>query len=161
MAKLYLDSAPWFFCAVSGKQIQEEVLPMWYEEAPHGPPELASPSPPAITSPVTSTAGFISARPVRRGPHELALLFMVFCFGAMTDANSPPENRLSEQYYTLTKAALNLEPVLDRPPSVSTVQTLAMMAIYEGLRSGENSIESTWAMMGMATKLAQSVSDNS
>ena len=32
------------------------------------------------------------------------------------------------------------------------------MAIYEGIRSGENSIESTWALMGLACKLAQSVS---
>jgi hypothetical protein len=32
------------------------------------------------------------------------------------------------------------------------------MAIYEGICSGENSIESTWALMGLACKLAQSVS---
>lgn len=33
-----------------------------------------------------------------------------------------------------------------------------MMAIYEGMCSGENSIETTWALMGLAGKLAQSVS---
>jgi hypothetical protein len=32
------------------------------------------------------------------------------------------------------------------------------MAIYEGICSGDNSIESTWALMGLACKLAQSVS---
>ncbi len=47
--------------------------------------------------------------------------------------------------------------VLDRPPSVATVQTLSLMAIYEGLCSGENSIESTWVLFGFATKLSQSV----
>ncbi|KAE9400033.1 hypothetical protein BT96DRAFT_993345 [Gymnopus androsaceus JB14] len=31
------------------------------------------------------------------------------------------------------------------------------MGIYEGMQSGENSIESTWALMGLATKLAQSI----
>ena len=48
--------------------------------------------------------------------------------------------------------------VLERPPSVATVQTLSLMAIYEGICSGENSIETTWALMGLACKLSQSVS---
>ena len=48
--------------------------------------------------------------------------------------------------------------IFERPPSVTTVQALSLMAIYEGIRSGENSIESTWALMGLACKLAQSVS---
>jgi Fungal specific transcription factor domain len=87
------------------------------------------------------------------------LLFVIFCFGSLTDMALPsaPDNPEAEQYYQLTKAALTLEPVLERPPSVATVQALALMAIYEGLCSGENSIESTWALMGLATKLAQSV----
>jgi hypothetical protein len=69
-----------------------------------------------------------------------------------------PDNPDAEQYFELTRAALSLEPVLERPPSVATVQTLSLMAIYQGMCSGENSIEATWALMGMATKLAQSVS---
>ncbi len=68
-----------------------------------------------------------------------------------------PDNPVCEQYYDLTKAALSIEPLLERPPSVATVQTLSLMAIYEGLKSGENSIESTWTLMGISTKLAQSV----
>lgn len=64
-------------------------------------------------------------------------------------------------YCYLTRAALNLEPVLDRPPSVTTIQTLALLAIYQGLVSGENSVECTWGIFGLATKLAQSVGDSS
>jgi hypothetical protein len=48
--------------------------------------------------------------------------------------------------------------IFERPPSVTTVQAISLMAIYEGICSGENSIESTWALMGLACKLAQSVS---
>jgi len=48
--------------------------------------------------------------------------------------------------------------LLDRPPSVATVQTLSLMAVYEGICSHENSIETTWTLMGLASKLAQSVS---
>lgn len=93
------------------------------------------------------------------GAHDLALLFVIFCFGALTDMELPaaPDNVDAEQFYQLTKASLTLEPILERPPSVATVQTLSLMAIYEGLCSGENSIESTWTLMGLATKLAQSI----
>lgn len=117
------------------------MLHLFYSEAPPPP----GPSAPQATK---GTA------------HELALLFVIFCFGALTDMELPPapDNPEADHYYQLTKAALALEPVLERPPSVSTVQTLSLMGIYEGLCSGENSIESTWALMGLATKLAQSVS---
>lgn len=97
-------------------------------------------------------------RPTRTA-HDLSLLFMIFCFGALTDISLPPtpENALSEHYYQLTKASLVLEPVLERPPSVATVQALSLMAIYEGICSREGSIERTWSLFGLAGKLAQSI----
>lgn len=153
MCDLYLEQAPWFFGAVTKRQIIEELLPLWYQEA-SGPTthdqdrsRFSFPSPEAAPPPRGG------------GAHDLALLFVIFCFGALTDISLPPapDNPDSEQYFQLTRAALSLEPVLERPPSVATVQALAMMAIYQGLCSGDNSIESTWALMGMATKLAQSV----
>ncbi|KAF8878064.1 fungal-specific transcription factor domain-containing protein [Infundibulicybe gibba] len=154
LCELYLEQAPWFFGAVTKRQLHEEILPLWYQEAKPvagaASPVYSAPSPPGSESPNSSVKG---------GAHDLALLFVIFCFGALTDMELPPapDNPEAEHYYQLTKAALTLEPVLERPPSVATVQTLSIMAIYEGLRSGENSIESTWALMGMATKLAQSI----
>ncbi|KAF9463262.1 fungal-specific transcription factor domain-containing protein [Collybia nuda] len=152
LCELYLEQAPWFFGAVTKRQLHEEMLPLWYNEAPK--PLASSASPPETTvNPVNH------GPPIKGGAHELALLFVIFCFGALTDMALPPapDNQEAEQYYQLTKAALTLEPVLERPPSVATVQTLSLMAIYEGLCSGENSIESTWALMGIATKLSQSI----
>ncbi|KAG6880833.1 hypothetical protein C0992_002560, partial [Termitomyces sp. T32_za158] len=84
------------------------------------------------------------------------MLFMLLAFGALTDATAAHAAADADAYYTLAKAALGLAPVLERPPSVATVQTLALMAIYEGMCGGENAIEATWAVMGIATKLAQS-----
>ncbi|KAF8639131.1 hypothetical protein AX17_001621 [Amanita inopinata Kibby_2008] len=150
LSQLYLEQAPWFFGAVTRRQLVEETLPLWYEEAPRPPPV-----------PDYSMEDKMSATTVQhtKTAHELALLFMVFCFGAVTDMElSPaPENAEAEQFYLLTKAALTLEPIFDRPPSVSMVQALCLMAIYEGMCSRENSIETTWALFGLATKLAQSV----
>ncbi|KAE9406550.1 hypothetical protein BT96DRAFT_875520 [Gymnopus androsaceus JB14] len=191
LCDLYLDQAPWFFGAVTKRQLCEEILPMWYVEAPRPAvaPTLEVGTPvgdrgvntPPLTRPGLGLGTMSSSLPPGTNPnppvdiagsptstvgngrfggaHDLALLFMVFCFGALTDVNLPaaPENAQSEHFYDLTKVGLNLEGVLDRPPSVATVQALSLMGIYEGMRSGENSIESTWALMGLATKLAQSI----
>ncbi|KAJ7326313.1 hypothetical protein DFH08DRAFT_710530, partial [Mycena albidolilacea] len=145
LCELYLAQAPWFFGAVTRTQITDEILPLWFpEEAPRpagaGAPRIGSPS-------------------LVGGAHDLALLNVIFCYGALGDVALPfPTGpRDSEFYFRLTKAALTLEPVLEGPPSVATVQTLALMGIYEGLCAGENSIESTWAIFGLSTKLAQSV----
>ncbi len=154
LCSLYLETAPWFFGAVTQRQLFEELLPLWYENnakkrVTRSPSEMHLHPSGVVASPSNP----------KGGPHELALLFILFCFGALTDMSLPPapDNPLSDKYADLTKAALSLEPLMDRPPSVATVQTLALMGIYEGLKSGENSIEATWTLMGMATKLAQSV----
>ncbi|KAG6889396.1 hypothetical protein C0992_005480, partial [Termitomyces sp. T32_za158] len=41
----YLEQAPWFFGAVTRRQLEEEILPTWYAEAPAPPP------PPPTTAP--------------------------------------------------------------------------------------------------------------
>jgi hypothetical protein len=132
----------------------EEVLPLWFPDAP-----LKAPLKAPLLGVNESTGATAEASP-RVGAHELALLFMIFCFGAYMDVSLPPapDNPDAERYFQLSRAALSIEPVLERPPGVATVQALSLMAIYQGMCSGENSIESTWALMGMATKLAQSVS---
>ena len=207
------------------------MLPLWYEKAAalvSSPPQQrkhASSSPgaqtPTDSSPprntslspsITTTSTGTSGQPQPRigNSHDLALLFMIFCFGSLTDVNlpSPPDNIPADRFYQLTKVSLTLDPqagareffffcfptififflegshtndnfhflltlptnidaksfrngVFERPPSVTTVQALSLMAIYEGMCSGENSIESTWALMGLACKLAQSVSFSS
>ncbi|KAJ2927653.1 hypothetical protein H1R20_g9438, partial [Candolleomyces eurysporus] len=165
LSQLYLEQAPWFFGAVTRRQLEEELLPAWYREAPRP----ANPSTPgglpasaASPSPSVSSNGHSDgpSSPISKGnAHDLALLFVIFCFGSLTDMAMPPapDNTEAEHYYQLTKACLTIEPVLERPPSVSTIQTLSLMAIYEGLSAKENSIECTWALFGMATKLAQSI----
>lgn len=149
LSELYLQQAPWFFGAVTKQQLMEENLPLWYAEAS----DLIYLG--SVAPPMSSGNDTLS-----KGPHDLALMFVIFCFGALTDHRLPPapDNEEADMYFKLTRAALNLEPVLDRPPSVATIQTLALLAIYQGLCSGENSIESTWGIFGLATKLAQSVS---
>lgn len=165
LCDLYLEQAPWFFGAITRRQLLEELLPLFYGEALNlqtpgsSPPSYDHDSPPQPTLVVSSSA-FVRSSTGGASAHELALLFVVFCFGALTDPELPPapNNLEASTYYHLTRAALNIEPVLDRPPSVATVQTLSLMGIYQGLVADEHSIETTWALMGLACKLAQSVS---
>ncbi|KDR77286.1 hypothetical protein GALMADRAFT_96046 [Galerina marginata CBS 339.88] len=176
LVQLYLEQAPWFFGAVTQRQIESELLPLWYEEAAAAAPSVSPPAGGLAPSTIGVGAATTSESTHRTGTsHDLALLFVIFCFGALTDTNlpPPPDNAPAEKFYQLTKAALTLDPgagsgvtadpkvsrngILERPPSVATVQTLSLMAIYEGICSGENSIETTWALMGLACKLSQSI----
>ncbi|KAI0703865.1 hypothetical protein C8T65DRAFT_709179 [Cerioporus squamosus] len=155
LRELYLEQAPWFFGAVTRRQLCEEIFPLFYQEAQD---EVGA----------AAARGFVGSADAFNLPngtkqqassHELGLMLVVFCFGALTDATLPaaPHNPEAERYYQLTRAALSLEPVMDRPPSVATVQVLSLMAIYQGMVADEHSIESTWALMGLSSKLAQSV----
>ena len=129
LRELYLEQAPWFFGAVTQRQLYDEVFPLFYEEAAEeARARIANGfvgSAEAFNLPIPGTTHASS--------HELALMLVVFCFGALTDATLPaaPNNVEAQRYYQLTRAALSLEPVMDRPPSIATVQVLSLMAIYQ------------------------------
>ncbi|KAJ7081259.1 fungal-specific transcription factor domain-containing protein [Mycena epipterygia] len=154
LSELYLVQSPWFFGPVMRAQVTDEILPLWF-------PDEASRQKPKNTSP----------KPLGSA-HDLALIYAIFCIGALGDADLPfshnttevdvlqahsKEPHDSEYYYRLTKAALTLEPILAGPPNVAMVQTLALIAIYEVPCAGENTIARAWPVFGLATKLAQSI----
>jgi len=90
-------------------------LPLWYEEAAAAAPMASSPPAGGLqTTSSAATANGTSGKSQQRTgtSHDLALLFVVFCYGALTDINlpSPPENVPAEKFYHLTKAALTLDP---------------------------------------------------
>jgi hypothetical protein len=108
------------------------MLPLWYEEAAalaSSPPQQKQPSSspgvqipidnspsrntsssPSVTTTSTGTSG--QPQPRLGNSHDLALLFMIFCFGSLTDVNlpSPPDNIPAERFYQLTKVSLTLDP---------------------------------------------------
>jgi hypothetical protein len=104
------------------------MLPLWYEEAAalvSSPQQKqASSSPGAQTpidnSPSRNTSSSPSVTTTSTGTsgsrlgnsHDLALLFMIFCFGSLTDVDlpSPPDNIPAEKYYQITKVSLTLDP---------------------------------------------------
>lgn len=71
---LYHSQAQFYFGPVNLRQINEELLPCFYPECLHS-TELPKP-----------------------GAHDLALLFMIFCFGCLMDTTLPfaPDNQPAE-----------------------------------------------------------------
>jgi hypothetical protein len=107
------------------------MLTLWYGEAAtlaSSPPQQkqASSSPGAQTpidnspsrntssspSVTTTSAGTSGQQPRLGNSHDLALLFIIFCFGSLTDVDlpSPPDNIPAERYYQITKVSLMLDP---------------------------------------------------
>ncbi|KAG6849964.1 hypothetical protein H0H93_003153 [Arthromyces matolae] len=132
------------------------------------------------------------------GPHDLALLFIIFAVGALvqpsrstnvidaptslspphgqSEANAPPSpvttassshipstlssNALGEHYYQVSRAALALQPVLEKP-SLVTIQTLHLMSIYNAMSGSdlksETSMEVTWSLITLAAHLSMTI----
>ncbi|KAF7303857.1 Zn(2)-C6 fungal-type domain-containing protein [Mycena indigotica] len=113
------------------------------------------------------------------GPHDLALLFMIFATGALVQpqsenaTNLPPDEeeeiyrkRVSaegEHFHQIARAALALQPVLEKP-SIVTIQALHLLSIYYGMATAPNykedaetSMEMTWSLITLAAHLSQTI----
>lgn len=90
------------------------------------------------------------------GPHDLALMFIIFAVSTLVEADS--SDALAEHYYQIARAALCLQPILEKP-SMVTVQTLYLLSIYTGMSAGgnETSMEMTWSLVTLSAHLSQTV----
>ncbi|EIN09837.1 hypothetical protein PUNSTDRAFT_125868 [Punctularia strigosozonata HHB-11173 SS5] len=159
----YLRAA-WCAAPVTRSELEREILPLFYPEA-------------RTEGTIWTTTPASNGIPTRFGPHRTALLFAILALGVFSDFSRPPppssassprspppppqderqKDEESTRYIHLSRAALNLQPVFDRPPCVSTVQTLSFMATHKSLQVEEDSVEGAWAFRGMSAKLAQSL----
>ncbi|KAH8997103.1 fungal-specific transcription factor domain-containing protein [Lactarius hatsudake] len=138
MAEFYLANATWVFRSVTRQQLINEMLPAIYGKR-------------------TAYADD------HNGPHDLALLFGVFALGSVMDVSLPNSASESEgeHYHQLALAALSQQPVLEKP-SVVTIQTLHISAVYSAMlggdvSGGESTLESTWSLVAVACYLAQTI----
>jgi hypothetical protein len=140
LAETYLDQAAWLFRGVGRLQLIEEMLPVFYKQS--------------LSYSSEDLEGY-------SGPHDLALLFMVFAIGALVDLRQDPANPEAEHYHQIARAAICLQPVLEKP-SLVTIQTLHLLSIYNAMSSNEvgsneTSMETTWSLITLATHLSQTV----
>jgi hypothetical protein len=140
LAETYLEQAAWLFRGVGQPQLIQEMLPVFYKKpVPYSSEELEDYS----------------------GPHDLALLFMVFAIGALVDLRQDPGNPEAEHYHQIARAAICLQPILEKP-SLVTIQTLHLLSVYNAMSSNEvgdneTSMETTWSLITLATHLSQTV----
>ncbi|KZT69217.1 hypothetical protein DAEQUDRAFT_268089 [Daedalea quercina L-15889] len=138
LAESYVEHAAWLFRGVTTEQIMQEMLPFIYGQ------------------PVESEDG----TPIEySSPHDLALLYMIFAIGCLVDFNHEPGSKEAEQYEQLARAAMSLKSVWVKP-SLSTVQTLHLFSIYNGmaeddLRPDSMSMELSWGELGLAGQVCQ------
>ncbi|KAH9946504.1 hypothetical protein B0H21DRAFT_743137 [Amylocystis lapponica] len=86
--------------------------------------------------------------------HRLAILYMVLALGTLLDLDKPPLSSEATRYYQLGRAALSLDSILESQ-SIPAIQALILMCHFMFLSFVEGP---RWALMGLAVKLAQSVS---
>ncbi|KAG8221159.1 hypothetical protein J3R82DRAFT_2710 [Butyriboletus roseoflavus] len=137
LTQTYCKQAGWLFHGVSRDQIMDELLPIYYSNGP------------------------LKAADDNKNAHDLALLFLVFAIGALVDLTQEPGNAEAEHYHQIARAAICLQPVLEKP-SLVTIQVLHMLSIYNAmsgneLSAKETSMETTWSLIVLAAHLSQTV----
>jgi hypothetical protein len=106
------------------------------------------------------------------GPHDFALLFMVFAVGALVlpgaeEGGSGSGQAEAEHLHQIARAALALQSVLEKP-SLVTIQALHLLSIYTGMAAGpgtskggeeepETSMEMAWSLIALAAHLSQTI----
>ncbi|EKM81408.1 hypothetical protein AGABI1DRAFT_125799 [Agaricus bisporus var. burnettii JB137-S8] len=134
LADTYFEQVSWIFHGVTQLQLKDDMLPVIYDKQKPIPGEDYS------------------------SPHDLALLFMIFAMGALVQAE--PSNAQGEHFHQLARAALALQPILEKP-SIVTIQTLHLMSIYNAMSGSdlksETSMEMTWSLITLASHLSQTI----
>ncbi|KAH7909940.1 fungal-specific transcription factor domain-containing protein [Hygrophoropsis aurantiaca] len=137
LAETYLTQAAWLFRGVARDQIVDELLPIYYRRGHTGPADE------------------------HKSAHDLALLFLIFAIGALVDLAQEPSNPEAEHYHQIARAAICLQPVLEKP-SLVTIQALHLLSVYNAvsgneLSAKETSMETTWSLIILAAHLSQTV----
>ncbi|GJE93221.1 fungal specific transcription factor domain-containing protein [Phanerochaete sordida] len=141
LCETYLEQFTWWFRPIKRDELINEILIPIYRT-------VADPSKHGYHRKMESESA--------RCPHLLATLFMVLSVGALVDLTLSSCSAEAEKYYRLGRTALSLRSVFDSP-ELETVQAVGLMAGYHSLCSFRYTLESAWALGGLASKLAQSI----
>lgn len=135
LCETYFAQVSWIFRGLTRIQLIDDMIPVIYKRQAALPGEDYS------------------------GPHDLALLFVILAIGALV--GDEPSNALGEHFHQVSRAAISLQPVLEKP-SIVTIQALHLMSIYNAMSGSdlksETSMEMTWSLITLASHLSQTVS---
>ncbi|KAG8218750.1 hypothetical protein J3R82DRAFT_4423 [Butyriboletus roseoflavus] len=137
LCETYLENSAWVFRPITREELIDEILAPVYAFA-HDRKQEA----PVVKREVFS--------------HTLAVLYMVFAHGALTDLTLPPYNTEAENHFHLGRLALSLHSVYDLP-NTQTLQAMCLMAFYYANHGRHPTLDSAWSIIAFANKLAQSM----
>ncbi|KNZ78888.1 hypothetical protein J132_09134 [Termitomyces sp. J132] len=159
LVQTYLTQCSWIFHGVTKAQLDEMIVAL-YDRA-----ELR-----AQSREGEQEGGDGEGEGDYSGPHDLALLFIIFAVGALVRPSgsnldsTTSNNALGEHFHQLSRAALALQPVLEKP-SLVTIQTLHLLSIYNAMSGSdlksETSMEMTWSLITLAGHLSMTVNRDS
>lgn len=132
LCETFLQSMSWMFSVVSRQHILCDLIPTVYGHANR------------------------LTQPKSYGPHDVALLFVLFAIGALVDSSLPPYNIEGQHYHILSRAALCLQPVFAHR-SVVTVKTLHLMSVYNGMCGIDRKLDSSQSLLSMAGQISLQV----
>ena len=135
LCRIFLNHMSWMFEIVTYQQLTEDLMPPFYWRG-------------RTPSDVDTPEG---------GPHELGLLMIVFAVGALVDLALPPYNEEAQRYHILARAALALRPLMEKA-SLSTIKTLHLISIFNGMSGKESNMANTYTILNLASRIAQRVS---
>ncbi|KJA16557.1 hypothetical protein HYPSUDRAFT_80028 [Hypholoma sublateritium FD-334 SS-4] len=134
LCETYFAQVSWIFRGLTRIQLIDDMIPVIYKRQAALPGEDYS------------------------GPHDLALLFVILAIGALV--GDEPSNALGEHFHQVSRAAISLQPVLEKP-SIVTIQALHLMSIYNAMSGSdlksETSMEMTWSLITLASHLSQTI----
>ncbi|KAF9459093.1 fungal-specific transcription factor domain-containing protein [Collybia nuda] len=171
LCRTYFDQVSWLFRGVTRAQLMGDMISSIYGVEGDG---YGGVSHDDLTG--------VGATEDYSGPHDLALLFMVFAIGALVMPEEPgaldgldlppglatvaskttaqTRNALGEHYHQVARAAIALQPVLEKP-SIVTIQTLHLMSVYNAMSGSdlksETSMEMTWSLITLAGHLSMTI----
>ncbi|KAJ3502601.1 hypothetical protein NLJ89_g8811 [Agrocybe chaxingu] len=137
LCETYFDQCGWLYKGTTRTQIMDDMVPVIYRQQAALPGEDYG------------------------GPHDLALLFIVLAIGALVGNSQEPSNAAQgEHFHQISRAALALQPVLEKP-SIVTIQCLHLMSIYSAMSGGdmksETSMEMAWSLITLSCHLSQTI----
>lgn len=136
LCRICLTHMSWMFQIATYQQLTQDLMPAFYRRADR-----------------------LDVATGEDGPHDLALLLIVFAVGALVDLSLPAYNAEAQRYHILARAALALQPLVEKA-SLNTVKTLHLISIFNGMSGKESNMANTYTVLNLAGRIAQRVSDS-
>lgn len=140
LLEAYTEHVSWLFQPIKREHIVEDFLTPIYNAKKER----------------KDAADFAATARTQVSPHKIAVLFLVLAIGANLDFTLPSDSEEGENYYRYARAALTHGSVLDSP-WMETIIALLLMSQYRGTAIKPPSRDNSWALIGLACRLAQSV----